>query len=292
MNLKIVLRNLILAASCVGTALAQTPPSSPVVAPVVTPAPVFGRGAAAGQPSFVNTVGIRMVLIPAGEFEMGSSKSESWRYDEEKLHPVKITKPFYLAATEVTQAQFEAVMRKNPSYYKGASQPVEHVTWFDALEFCRRLNFMDGRAYRLPTEAEWEYACRAGTDDKFYSGDNDADLFKAAWVGGVSSSHTHPVAKLAPNNFGLFDMLGNVYEWCGDYYDANYYLKSPKINPAGPSQGTERVIRGGAYNEYLQNVRCAYRTGKDPTKTQANLGFRIACDVPPPKAVAPPATKP
>ncbi|MCX6901016.1 MAG: formylglycine-generating enzyme family protein [Verrucomicrobia bacterium] len=289
MNLSAAFRNLILAACCAGVALAQTPPA---VAPVVTPAPVFGRGAAAGQPSFVNAVGIRIVLIPASEFDMGSPKNESWRYSEENLHHVTITKPFYLGATEVTQAQFAAVMRKSPSYYKGADLPVEHVTWFDALEFCRRLNFMDGRAYRLPTEAEWEYACRAGTDDKFYSGDNDADLFKAAWVGGVSSSHTHPVAKLAPNNFGLFDMLGNVYEWCADYYDANYYFKSPKTNPPGPSKGVERVIRGGAYNEPVQNVRCAYRTGKDPMKTQANLGFRIACDVPPPRASAPPITKP
>jgi formylglycine-generating enzyme required for sulfatase activity len=281
MNLTFILRNFAFAVFCAG-AFAQTPPS-PSIAPTAAPAPVFGKGPAAGQPSFVNRAGIRMVLIPAGEFEMGSPKSESWRYAEEKLHAVKITQPFYLGATEVTQAQFEAVMRRNPSYYKGADRPVEHVTWSDAVEFCRRLNFMDGRPYRLPTEAEWEYACRAGTDDKFYSGDNDADLFKAAWVGGVSSSHTHPVAKLAPNNFGLFDMLGNVYEWCADFYDANYYLKSPKTNPRGPAQGVERVIRGGAYNEPVQNVRCAYRTGKEPAKQQANLGFRIACDAPPPK---------
>jgi formylglycine-generating enzyme required for sulfatase activity len=285
MNLKTVLCGIVLAASC--AAFAQAPP-----APIATPAPAFGKAPAAGQPSFVNTIGIRMVLIPAGEFDMGSPKSESWRYSEETLHHVTITQPFYLGATEVTQAQFAAVMRRSPSYYKGADLPVEHVTWFDAVEFCKRLNFMDKRAYRLPTEAEWEYACRAGTDDKFYSGDNDADLFKAAWVGGVSSSRTHPVAKLAPNNFGLFDMLGNVYEWCGDFYDMNYYARSPKRDPRGPSQGTERVIRGGAYNEYLQNVRCAYRTGKEPTKTQANLGFRIACDVPPPKPTAPPAAKP
>ncbi|MFA6563276.1 MAG: formylglycine-generating enzyme family protein [Verrucomicrobiia bacterium] len=291
MNLTAAFRNLTIASLCGSAALAQTPPSQPA-APVVTPAPVFGKGTAAGQPSFVNAVGIRMVLIPAGEFEMGSSKSESWRYSEENLHHVTITKSFYMGATEVTQAQFAAVMRKSPSYYKGADLPVEHVTWFDAVEFCKRLNFMDGRAYRLPTEAEWEYACRAGTDDKFYSGDNDADLFKAAWVGGISSSHTHPVAKLAPNSFGLFDMLGNVYEWCSDYYDANYYFKSPKTNPLGPSKGAERVIRGGAYNEPVQNVRCAYRTGKDPMKTQANLGFRIACDVPPPRTSAPPITKP
>ena len=279
MNAHAVLRNLILAASCAGASLAQTPPSPPAAAP-------------AGQPSFVNAAGIKMVLIPAGEFDMGSPKIESWRYSEERLHHVTITKPFYLGVTEVTQAQFTAVMHRNPSYYKGAALPVDHVTWFDAMEFCKRMNFMDGRAYRLPTEAEWEYACRAGTDDKFYSGDNDADLIKAAWVGGVSDSHTQPVAKLMPNKFGLFDMLGNVYEWCSDFYDVNYYARSPKKDPPGPSKGVERVIRGGAYSEPVQNVRCAYRTGKDPMKTQANLGFRIACDVPPPKTIAPAATTP
>ncbi len=125
MNLSAAFRNLILATFCAGAALAQT---LPAVAPVVTPAPVFGRGTAVGQPSFVNTVGIRMVLIPDGEFDMGSPKSESWRYSEENLHHVTITKPFYLGATEVTQAQFAAVMRRSPSYYKGADLPVEHVT--------------------------------------------------------------------------------------------------------------------------------------------------------------------
>ncbi|MFZ2642079.1 MAG: SUMF1/EgtB/PvdO family nonheme iron enzyme, partial [Verrucomicrobiia bacterium] len=282
MNLTAAFRNITLAALCVCASSGQTPSSPPAVAPVVAPAPVSGRGAAAGQSSFVNAVKIRMVLIPAGEFDMGSPKSESWRYSEETLHHVTITRPFYMSATEVTQTQFAAVMRRNPSYYKGANLPVEHVTWNDAVEFCRRLSFMDSRAYRLPTETEWEYACRAGSDDRFYSGENDADLFKAAWVGSVSNSRTHPVATLAPNRFGLFDMLGNVYEWCADYYDANYYVRSPKTDPPGPSKGAERVIRGGAYNESIQNARCAYRTGKDPMKTQANLGFRIACDVPPP----------
>ncbi|MBI5818437.1 MAG: SUMF1/EgtB/PvdO family nonheme iron enzyme [Verrucomicrobia bacterium] len=287
MNLRAILRDLVLAAICVGTALAQTPPPpSPAAS---TAAPVPAKKPAAGQPSFVNVVKIRMVLIPAGEFDMGSPKSESWRYSEESLHHVTITRPFYMGATEVTQAQFAAVMRRNPSYYKGANLPVEHVTWNDAVEFCRRLSFMDSRTYRLPTEAEWEYACRAGSDGKFYSGENDADLFKAAWVGSVSNSRTHPVATLAPNRFGLFDILGNVYEWCADYYDANYYVRSPKTDPPGPPKGAERVIRGGAYNESIQNARCAYRTGKDPMKTQANLGFRIACDVPPPGPATLPA---
>lgn len=233
-----------------------------------------------------------MVLIPAGEFDMGSPRSESGRYSEETLHHVTITRPFYLGASEVTQAQFAAVMKRNPSYYKGANLPVEHVTWNDAVEFCQQLSFRDRRAYRLPTVAEWEYACRAGGSGRFYSGENDADLFKVAWVGGVSSSRTHPVAKLAPNRFGLFDMLGNVYEWCADYYEASYYAKSPRIDPPGPSKGIERVIRGGAYNESFQNARCAFRTGKDLMKTQANLGFRIACDAQPPKATAQPAGTP
>jgi sulfatase modifying factor 1 len=294
-----IARNLLLLVATVGVALAaETPRPAKPAQPQTLVLPTPAAPAAANRPGFNAVYGIRMVWIPAGEFMMGSSKSESWHYPDETIHLVKITKPFYISATEITQTQYALIMRASPSRFQGPDLPVESVSWDEAVAFCRRL----GPLYRLPTEAEWEYACRAGTDDKFYTGDNDMDLNKAAWLGGVSDAHTHPVAQLAPNNFGLYDMLGNVYEWVADYYDPGYYNRSPKEDPHGPKQGKERVIRGGAFSEAFGNCRCAVRVAKNFAAKQANLGFRIVCEMPPPrrkeatqepaKQPAPPSTTP
>ena len=158
-----------------------------------------------------------LVPIPAGEFTMGSPESEKDRKDNETQHLVKITKPYYLGAYEVTQEQYERVMGKNLSDSKGENKPVENVRWSEAVEFCRKLSEKEGVEYRLPTEAEWEYACRAGTSTAYSFGNDESQLGKYAWYRDNSIS-THPVGELKPNTWGLYDMHGNVWEWCQDLY--------------------------------------------------------------------------
>ena len=187
-----------------------------------------------------NSLGMKFNLIPPGEFAMGSPASEPGRYDDETQHQVKITKPFYLSVHEVTQAQYERVMGKNPSKYEGANKPVEDVSWNDAVAFFRKLN--DEVEYRLPTEAQWEYACRAGTTTAYSFGDDVSQLGEYAWYSGNSSS-THPVGELKPNAWGLFDMHGNVFEWCQDWY-GDYDSLKVVSDPTGPASGDLRVWRG------------------------------------------------
>ena len=170
-----------------------------------------------------NSIGMKLRLIPAGEFMMGSPGTESGREDDETQHRVSITKPFYLGVTEVTQEQYQKVMGTNPSYFKGPQNPVETVSWADAVEFCRKLSAMPaektaGHVYRLPTEAEWEYACRAGTTTAYSFGDDASRLGDYGWFGGNSDSKTHQVGEKKPNAWGLYDMHGGVYEWCQDRY--------------------------------------------------------------------------
>ena len=173
-----------------------------------------------GPNVITNSIGMKLVLIPAGEFLMGSPESDSDAPDEEKpQHKVRISKPFYLGVTEVTQEQYERVMGENPSRFKGDPQrPVEKVSWEDAVAFCRKLSEKEGRTYRLPTEAEWEYACRAGSQTKWSFGDDDSALKEYAWYLDNADSTTHPVAQKKPNAWGLYDMHGNVWEWCQDWY--------------------------------------------------------------------------
>jgi formylglycine-generating enzyme required for sulfatase activity len=177
-----------------------------------------------------NPLGMKLNLIPPGEFAMGSPKSEPGRWDDETQHLVKITKPFYLSAHEVTQAQYEQVMGKNPSYFsvsgngKGrvsgdtSQLPVERVSWNDAVEFCRKLSDEEGVEYRLPTEAEWEYACRAGTTTAYSFGNDVAQLGEYAWYADNSENTSHAVGEKKPNAWGLYDMHGNVWEWCQDWF--------------------------------------------------------------------------
>jgi len=220
---------------------------------------------------------MRLVLIRPGKFMMGSPDSEQSRESKEgPQHEVVIAKPFYMGVTEVTQAQYEAVMGTNPSKFKGPTNPVDSVTWDEAVEFCRKLSEKTGKAVRLPTEAEWEYACRAGTKTRFSFGDSESVLGDYAWKGSNSGGTAHPVGQKKPNAWGLYDMNGNVWEWCADWWGP--YPKGPITDPSGPTTASGlRVLRGGSwYRVGLDSFRCAIRLIIDPSLRVNDLGFRCA----------------
>jgi len=195
-------------------------------------------------------------------------------YDWEKpAHDVTLTKPFYMCQYEVTQEQYQQVMGVNPSHFKGVNLPVEQVSWDDATEFCKKLSEKTGQIMRLPTEAEWEYACRAGTMTTYYTGDTDADLDKAAWSFANSKNTTHPVGQKAANAWGLHDMHGNVWEWCQDWFDQ--YKPEAAVDPQGPPQGDYRVLRGGCWAHAPAHCRSARRFGFHPGYRSASVGFRV-----------------
>jgi formylglycine-generating enzyme required for sulfatase activity len=221
-------------------------------------------------------VKLDLVLIPAGEFEMGSNDGEK---NERPVHKVKITRAFYIGKYATTQAQFEKLMGNNPSNFKGEKLPVEMVAYDAAEEFCKKLGKLTGKSFRLPTEAEWEYACRAGTASKFNAGDNEAALESVAWFQANSEGKTHPVGQKKPNAWGLYDMHGNVWQWCADFYAGDYYGKSEVENPQGPVQGAVRVLRGGAFGCAPVYCRSATRFGRVPELRETNAGFRVAASV-------------
>jgi formylglycine-generating enzyme required for sulfatase activity len=245
-----------------------------------------------------NSVGMTLKLIPAGEFVMGSPDSEAdIRADELPPHVVRITRPFFLGATEVTQGQYKAVTGQSPSHFKGSDDlPVENLSWIDALKYCNELSRAEGlplfykaeganvlvpdwkgKGYRLPTEAEWEYACRAGSRARYSFGDDAAALGEFAWFLGNSGRQTHPVGQKLSNAFGLFDMHGNVWEWCSDGYDKDFYGRSPGSNPVCPFQTSSvRVMRGGCWLDYPQVARSAHRGRWRPDGRSEILGFRVA----------------
>ena len=241
-------------------------------------------------PSITNSIGMEFVLIPAGEFMMGTTKEQldaiasgdqnyrNWIKNETPQHRVIISQPFYMGKYEVTQAQWQAVMGDNPSYFKGDNHPVERVAWDDAQQFIQRLNEREkqtnGILCRLPTEAEWEYAARAGTTTLYSFGNNEAHLKDYAWYIENSGGRTHPVGKRQPNIWGLYDMHGNVAEWVQDWYAADYYTQSPLHDPQGPATGADRVIRGGSWGYDARYVRAAYRGADDPGSRDEYLGFR------------------
>ena len=217
--------------------------------------------------------------IPAGKFTMGSPENEKGRRSNEgPLHMVTITRPFYLGMYEVTQAQWKVVMGNNPSQSRGCGDdcPVGKVSWGDVQEFINKLNQIEGlNKYRLPTEAEWEYACRAGTTTRFNFGDDAAVLDQYAWYGGNSGQRPHPVGQKKPNAWGLYDMHGNVMEWCQDWYGD--YPSASVTDPIGPSSGASRVIRGGSW--YVKSpdlFRSADRYRLAPVYKISYLGFRLA----------------
>jgi formylglycine-generating enzyme required for sulfatase activity len=215
-----------------------------------------------------------LVLIPTGKFLMGSPQNEEGRSgDEGPQHEVTISRPFYMGRFPVTQAQYEAVMGENPSHFCGKGRPVECVQWDTASEFCVRLTQKAGRTVCLPTEAQWEYVCRAGDEARFGFGDDDGALALYGWYAGNSHGKTHPAGQKKPNAWGLHDMHGNVLEWCADWYGS--YRRGKVTDPRGPDSGTHRVARGGSWDTFPENCRSAYRTWIIPDYQVYNLGFRV-----------------
>ena len=253
-----------------------------------------------------NSIGLKLVHIPAGKFVMGMPKTEKILYANEAEHEVEITNAFYMGAFEVTQEQYEKVMGNNPSWFspngsgkdkvKGMdtqSFPVEEVEWAKAVEFCKKLSELPkeakaGRKYRLPTEAEWEYTCRAGTKTRFAFGDEltldqanfDGRFLNGGMEPGKKLGRTCKVGSYKPNAWGLYEMHGNVWEWCQDWYQPDYYTKSPKKDPAGPEKGNgeRRVRRGGDFSFFGLHARSGARF---PYQSDKNgTGFRVVCEIP------------
>jgi formylglycine-generating enzyme len=310
---------------CAGLAMAQAP-------------------AATKPRETTNSIGMKLVLIPAGEFQMGGQESAEelvkafaaykrqpeYFKDEYPRHRVRITKPFYFGKFEVTVGQFKQFVKdsgyktqaetdgeggwgynakigkcegrdlqfswRDPGFPQTDNHPVLDVTWNDSVAFCKWLSRKEGKKYRLPTEAEWEYACRAGTTTRYHSGDDPDSLLKVAKTidtkGRTDFPHvqeimipqtdahtfTVPVGGLAPNKFGLYDMHGNVWEWCSDWYGEDYYSKSPVDDPQGPDSGGRRVRRGGAWNSFPLWARASFRNWNSPGSRCVNLGLRVVCE--------------
>ena len=214
--------------------------------------------------------GIDFVLIPEGSYMMGSNDG----YDDEKpVHQVKISRPFYLGKYPVTQAQWQTVMGNNPSHFKGASRPVEQVSWNEVQEFITKLNELEGceGCYRLPTEAEWEYAARAGTTTAYSFGDDVGQLGNYAWYGDNSNGETHSVGEKGANLWGLYDMHGNVWEWVQDWY--GNYPEGPLTDPTGPESGSYRVVRGGSWGSTAGACGPLIVPGSFPRFASATSGF-------------------
>jgi formylglycine-generating enzyme required for sulfatase activity len=221
-------------------------------------------------------VKLEMALIPAGSFLMGDEKG---RWNEKPAHKVTVTKPFQLGKYPVTQSQWEAVMGSNPSQSKGAKNPAESVSWHDCQIFLGKLNAKTGGQggnFVLPTEAQWEYACRAGSATRYCFGDDAMQLGQCAWYDDNSAGMTHPVGEKKPNAWGLFDMHGNVLEWCQDWWDLAYYANSPANDPKGPATGSSRVYRGGSLLSPASFCRSASRDNYLPAMRINNLGLRVA----------------
>jgi formylglycine-generating enzyme required for sulfatase activity len=237
-------------------------------------------GLVAGQNLIVAGLGMEMVYIESGTFEMGSYDGV---YCERPRHTVRISRAFWMSKCEVTQAQYEAIAGTNPSHFKGADLPVESVSWDDAVAFCRRLTERERQAgrlpqgfvYRLPTEAEWEYAARGGAKRE------DAEYVCSDEVAWRFGHRTYPVGQKKPNELELYDMLGNIWEWCHDVYEEGYYRKSPSSDPTGPSAGGLRVQRGvclGGWSDFDHEVTS--RLGRAPLTTDKFSGFRVVASWP------------
>jgi len=220
--------------------------------------------------------GMEFILVKGGCYQMGSSL----RTFERPVHEVCVD-DFYLSKYEVTQRQWKILMGRDFSYFKGDLRPVERVTWDDTQRFIHQLKTRSGSEYRLPTEAEWEYAARSRGEDKLYAGTSDeASLSRFAWHVVNSKRQTHMVGMKKPNSLGLYDMSGNVWEWCSDWYDDNYYASSTRNNPQGPSNGVYKVIRGGEWELPAGLSRTTYREAAKPHVRRNDIGFRLALSLP------------
>jgi formylglycine-generating enzyme required for sulfatase activity len=221
--------------------------------------------------------GMVFAVIPYGDFQMGSGIAGT---DETPQHQVRL-ETFGMMTTEVTQAQWKAVMGTNHSWTQGDSLPVESITYLDAAMFVTKLNHKNpGKRYHLPSEAEWEYACRAGTTGTTYLGDADSNLSRIAWYKTNAGNKTHPVAKLEPNAWGLYDMLGNVWEWCEDFYHENYNGAPNDGSAWLIPDGDSRIMKGGSYYDDSRSCRCAERARFQQTTKKYHQGFRIAETIP------------
>lgn len=231
-------------------------------------------------PVIENSIGMKFVHIPAGSFQMGSDEGEA---DEQPRHSVQITQPFHLGMYEVTQRQWERVMGTSlTDHYNNMDQnlplnevspdhPMYFVSWEDTQTFIEKINTLEGKSiYRLPTEAEWEYAARAGSVDE-----PETQLDQLAWYANTSDRKIHPVGKLQPNAWGLHDMHGNVFEWCFDWLDRSYYTRGQNIDPQGGPPGERRMIRGGCWYSEAEACRAGYRSYTSPGSRGTHLGFRI-----------------
>ena len=251
--------------------------------------------------NIVNSIGMRLVRVPAGEFWMGSPDSDpDADADERPRRRVRITRSFLIGAFEVTQGEFERVMGENPSWFcrtgPGKNRagpdtrrhPVDMASWNEAVEFCRRLSELTeeraaGRLYRLPTEAEWEYAARAGVESRFCRGEELAAGDGNVHIGeesldGAREGRTMPVGGYAANAFGLHDVEGNVWEWCADWYAADYYRQAPLDDPQGPSSGSGRVVRGGDWFHTARHARLSNRDFTRASRRDLGNGFRVVSE--------------
>lgn len=277
-----------------------TPLSTPTEVPILTPTPEL---------AYQNEIGMEFVLIPAGEFEMGSPSGEFERdEDEGPVHKVRISRPFYMGRYEVTQAQWKTIMDNNPSYFNQCGLcPVEQVNWWEAIAYantlsekegletcyyrlsgckgkpgegmaCKSIRFkgLDCKGYRLPTEAEWEYAARAGSKTRYFFGDSERDLDQYAWYEDNSGGKTHEVGQLKPNAWGLYDMHGNVWELVWNWYANRYPSRKSLTDPLGPSLGENRVGRGGSWDFSAKYCRSAVRGYVVPNEPVDFVGFRLA----------------
>jgi formylglycine-generating enzyme required for sulfatase activity len=269
--------------------------------------PEAGQSAPAplSKKHFTNTLSMKLVRIAKGKFLMGSPPSEVGRWATEHQHEVEITRGFFISTHHVTQAQYQKVMGTNPSHFRAGGAgaafvrgldtrdfPAENMPWNDALTFCKKLSALPGekgarRVYRLPTEAEWEYACRAGTTTPFAFGktlsSTQANFNGNQPYGGAARGpylqRPSKVGSYKPNAWGLYDMHGNVYHFCSDWYGENYYRVSPRKDPVGPKTGTTRVVRGASWINDGMWCRSAFRIQVPPNDGRHHIGFRVVCDL-------------
>jgi formylglycine-generating enzyme required for sulfatase activity len=255
-----------------------------------------------------NNVAMKLALIPAGKFMMGSPKDEEGRYgygmrlliqgkvdNESPRHEVTISKPFYMGVCLVTQQQYQQVMDKNPSEFRGPQYPVDSVSWYNASELCKKLSEKTGRTVHLPTEAQWEYACRAGTTTPFNTGTTisaDQANYKGDDVYGKGKKgefrrKTTPVGMFKPNAWGLYDMHGNLFQWCADWYGKDYYATGHNIDPVGPASGPDarttngpKILRGGSWISPPHDCRSAYRYPDSAVMHHPYFGIRVVVDLP------------
>ena len=223
---------------------------------------------------YANGVAFQMVEVRGGTFTMGatSEQGSDAESDEKPAHNVTL-RDYYIGKTEVTQALWEAVMGNNPSWFKGENQPVEMISWNDCKEFISKLNSLTGKRFRMPTEAEWEYAARGGSKSRGYKYSGSNTLDDVAWYSGISDYETHEVGTKSPNELGLYDMSGNVSEWCSDWYGD--YSSAFQTNPKGPDSGARRAIRGGGWFNFARYCRCSSRNFSGPGRRDNNLGLRL-----------------